>query len=130
MASNAAHCLATGLLERQQGEALAKRLLSEEMFSGWGVRTLSSKERRFNPMSYHNGSVWPHDNAIAAAGLAFIKCRDGVLRILDGLLQAGAQLKTGSLPESFVDFRATRGWDRYLIQSPAIHRRGPLRASS
>jgi glycogen debranching enzyme len=104
MASNAAHCLATGLLERQQGEALAKRLLSEEMFSGWGVRTLSLRERRYNPMSYHNGSVWPHDNAIVAAGLGRINRHDGVLKILDGLLQAGAQLKTGSLPELFCGF--------------------------
>ena len=104
MASNATHCLATGLLECQPGGALAKRLLSEEMFSGWGVRTLSLRERRYNPMSYHNGSVWPHDNAIVAAGLARINCRDGVLKILDGLLQAGAQLKTGSLPELLCGF--------------------------
>lgn len=83
---------------------MARRLMSEEMFTGWGVRTLSSRERRYNPMSYHNGPVWPHDNAIAAAGLARIKCREGVLRILESLLQAGAQLKTGSLPELFCGF--------------------------
>jgi glycogen debranching enzyme len=105
MASNAAHCLATGLLDGQQSEALAERLISEEMFTGWGMRTLGSAERRYNPMSYHNGSVWPHDNAIAAAGLARITRRQGVLRILDGLLQASVHLNAGSLPELFCGFR-------------------------
>jgi glycogen debranching enzyme len=104
MASNAGHCLATGLLNREQAEALAERLISKEMFTGWGLRTLSSGERRYNPMSYHNGSVWPHDNAIAAAGLGRLKGRRGVIQILDGLLQAATQLKTGSLPELFCGF--------------------------
>ncbi len=105
MTSNAAHCLATGLLDPQQAQALAERLLSDEMFSGWGVRTLSSRELRYNPMSYHNGSVWPHDNAIAAAGLSCLKGRRGVLRILEGLLQASVHLHAGSLPELFCGFR-------------------------
>lgn len=104
IASNAAHCLAAGLLDPHWGEAVAERLMSTEMFTGWGVRTLSSKERRYNPMSYHNGSVWPHDNAIAAAGLARLKGHRGVVQILDGLLQAALQLKTGSLPELFCGF--------------------------
>ena len=104
MASNAAHCLAAGILDQHQGEALAERLLSEEMFSGWGVRTLASAEKRYNPMSYHNGSVWPHDNAVAAMGLGSINGRRGVLSILEGLLQAATHLKTGSLPELFCGF--------------------------
>ncbi len=70
MASNGAHCLAAGLLDGEHAASLCERLLAEDMFSGWGVRTLSSRERRYNPMSYHNGSVWPHDNAMAAWGLA------------------------------------------------------------
>jgi glycogen debranching enzyme len=104
MSSNAAHCMATGLLDRDQSVALAKRLLADDMFSGWGVRTLSAKEKRYNPMSYHNGSVWPHDNAITASGLAHIEGRTGVLKILEGLLDAATQLKTGSLPELFCGF--------------------------
>ncbi|HEX3409938.1 MAG TPA: glycogen debranching N-terminal domain-containing protein, partial [Candidatus Binataceae bacterium] len=64
MASNAAHCMATGLLDRDQSATLAARLMADDMFSGWGVRTLSTNARRYNPMSYHNGSVWPHDNAL------------------------------------------------------------------
>jgi len=101
MSSNAAHCLATGLLNREQAEALAQRLMSEQMFSGWGVRTLASGERRYNPMSYHNGSVWPHDNALVAAGLARYGKREDAIRILDGLLQAAGYFKTESLPELF-----------------------------
>ncbi len=113
MSSNAAHCLAAGLLDDQRAQALAERLMGEDMFSGWGVRTLSSAERRFNPMSYHNGSVWPHDNAIAAAALACAKGHNGVLRILEGLLEAAMHLKTGSLPELFCGF-------------PRDHRLGPV----
>jgi glycogen debranching enzyme len=104
MTSNAAHCLATGLLDHQRGEMLSQRLMSEEMFTGWGVRTLSAGERRYNPMSYHNGSVWPHDNALVAAGLAAANHRQAVLQILTGLLHAVGQLKTGSLAELFCGF--------------------------
>jgi glycogen debranching enzyme len=74
------------------------------MFSGWGVRTLGSNQRRYNPMSYHNGSVWPHDNALATIGLGRCPGRSGVLRILEGLLHAAEQLNTGSLPELFCGF--------------------------
>jgi glycogen debranching enzyme len=104
MTSNAAHCLAAGLLDELKAAALAGRLLADDMFSGWGVRTLSARERRYNPMSYHNGSVWPHDNAIAAMGLASVDGREGIFRILDGLLSAAVQLNTGSLPELFCGF--------------------------
>ncbi len=101
VASNAGHCLAAGLLDADRAAAAAERLLCPEMFSGWGVRTLASNERRYNPMSYHNGSVWPHDNAIAAAGLARAGNHIGVHRILEGMVAAATQLKTGSLPELF-----------------------------
>jgi len=104
MASNAAHCLAAGLLSHEHAQALADRLLRPEMFSGWGMRTLASNERRYNPMSYHNGSVWPHDNAVAAAGFRRISHHGGILRILEGLTHAAVHLKTGSLPELFCGF--------------------------
>ncbi|HWP58961.1 MAG TPA: glycogen debranching N-terminal domain-containing protein [Candidatus Acidoferrales bacterium] len=104
MTSNAGHCLATGLLDRDRALAVAERLLAEEMFTGWGVRTLSAGERRYNPMSYHNGSVWPHDNALVAAGLARFGLRQSVLTILEGLLDASVHLHTGSLPELFCGF--------------------------
>jgi glycogen debranching enzyme len=104
MASNAAHCLTAGLLDGDQAAALAERLLSDDMFSGWGVRTLSARERRYNPMSYHNGSVWPHDNAIAAFGLSRLERREGVQRILGSLLDAAVHFHSGSLPELFCGF--------------------------
>ena len=104
MSSNGAHCLAAGLLEPSQAQLLTTRLLDDEMFSGWGIRTLASSERRYNPMSYHNGSIWPHDNAIAAAGFRRVGERRGILKVLEGLVQAAAQLKTGSLPELFCGF--------------------------
>ncbi len=104
LASNAGHCLAAGLLDQEHGGEVAARMTSEEMFTGWGVRTLGSGERRYNPMSYHNGSVWPHDNAIVAAGLSRIKGHRGAIQILEGLLEASVELKTDSLPELFCGF--------------------------
>ena len=104
MSSNAAHCMATGLVDGEHGKLLAARLLSDDMFTGWGIRTLSDTERRYNPMSYHNGSVWPHDNAIAAVGLAQCRTHAGVIRILDGLLDAAVSFRGGSLPELFCGF--------------------------
>ncbi|HEY1850666.1 MAG TPA: amylo-alpha-1,6-glucosidase [Candidatus Binataceae bacterium] len=104
MSSNSAHCLAAGLLDRDQELALGERLMAGDMFSGWGVRTLSAKERRYNPMSYHNGSVWPHDNALAAVGLARIAGRAGSLSILGGMFDSAVELHGGSLPELFCGF--------------------------
>jgi glycogen debranching enzyme len=104
VSSNAAHCLAAGMLDETQANALARKLMAEDMFSGWGIRTLSAAERRYNPMSYHNGSVWPHDNAIAALGMGRIQGREGVIKILEGLLDAAVHLHSNSLPELFCGF--------------------------
>src|SRR5439155_17881941 len=67
--SNAGHCLWTGIADSDKAAGVAVSLLSPELFSGWGVRTLATDMSRYNPVSYHNGSVWPHDTAICAAGL-------------------------------------------------------------
>jgi glycogen debranching enzyme len=104
MSSNAAHCLATGIVDGAHGQELSERLLRDDMFTGWGIRTLSDSEPRYNPMSYHNGSVWPHDNAIAALGLARCGDRAGVIRVLEGLLDAAVSFRSGSLPELFCGF--------------------------
>lgn len=105
LASNAGHVLAAGILDSDQAFAQSERLLADDIFSGWGTRTLSANERRYNPMSYHNGSVWPHDNAIAALGHGRAGNNAGVLRILDGLFDASEQLDgSGSLPELFCGF--------------------------
>jgi glycogen debranching enzyme len=104
VASNAAHCLAANLLDGDYAAAVGERLMSDEMFSGWGVRTLSASEKRYNPMSYHNGSVWPHDNAFAAIGLASYGDRAAAQRILHGLFDAAMHLGIRSLPELFCGF--------------------------
>jgi glycogen debranching enzyme len=104
MASNGAHCLAAGLVDGDRAAMFAEHLLADDMFTGWGVRTLSSRERRYNPMSYHNGSVWPHDNALAALGLATVGRTDGAVKIMTGLFNAAAGLNNESLPELFCGF--------------------------
>jgi glycogen debranching enzyme len=109
MTSNGGHCLATGIIDGDRAAAMCKRLLADDMYSGWGIRTLSGSEKRYNPMSYHNGSVWPHDNAMAALGLARAGDHAGVLKILEGLFDASEQLNTSSLPELFCGFRREVG---------------------
>jgi glycogen debranching enzyme len=109
MTSNGAHCLATGLVDGDRAIAMCRRLLADDMYSGWGIRTLSRNEQRYNPMSYHNGSVWPHDNAMAALGLARAGDHAGVIELLEGLSEACVQLNTSSLPELFCGFRREPG---------------------
>src|SRR5262249_18702471 len=70
VASNAGHTLITSIADQEKAKRVADRLLSDDMFTGWGIHTLSRKEKRYNPMSYHNGSVWPHDVAIIARGFS------------------------------------------------------------
>jgi len=103
LASNMGHCLWTGLIDEDKAGAVAERLMSAEMFTGWGVRTLASTMGAYNPMSYHNGSVWPHDNALIATGLiryGFV--REGQ-RLAAGILDAATAFD-GRLPELFGGF--------------------------
>jgi glycogen debranching enzyme len=102
--SNAGHCLYTGIAAPERRAPLAKQLMSQEMFSGWGVRTLATDERRYNPMSYHNGSVWPHDNAIIAEGLAASGFRRDATALLEGLFDAACFMDFQRLPELFCGF--------------------------
>jgi glycogen debranching enzyme len=102
-ASNAGHCLYTGIAGIEQASRIAATLMEEQFFSGWGVRTLAVSESRFNPMSYHNGSVWPHDNALIAAGLARYGFKDHATRILSGLFDASLCVEY-RLPELFCGF--------------------------
>jgi glycogen debranching enzyme len=103
LASNMGHCLFTGIADLDKAAAVAEHLMSPEMFTGWGVRTLSSSMRAYNPMSYHNGSVWPHDNALAAAGLMRYGFVEHAQRIAMGMLNA-AEAFSGRLPELFCGF--------------------------
>jgi glycogen debranching enzyme len=109
--SNAAHCLFTGIAQETRAHRVAETLLSEHSYTGWGLRTVASVEDRYNPMSYHNGSVWPHDNAIAAAGLGRYGHREKAARIMAGLFDASQFFDLHRLPELFCGFarRADEG---------------------
>jgi glycogen debranching enzyme len=107
--SNAGHSLWTGIATRQHGMRTAKTLMTEACFNGWGVRTVAATEIRFNPMSYHNGSVWPHDNAIIAAGMASYGFKQGALKILSGLFDSSRFLNLHRLPELLCGFSRRPG---------------------
>ena len=102
--SNAGHCLLADLVSPAHARRVADTLLDEASFSGWGIRTVAATESRYNPMSYHNGSVWPHDNALIAAGLARYGLKDAVLKILTGLFDASLFVDLHRMPELFCGF--------------------------
>jgi glycogen debranching enzyme len=99
-ASNMGHCLWTGIVDEDKAPLVADRLMGPDMFSGWGVRTLSTEMARYNPISYHNGSVWPHDNALVAAGLMRYGFVEHAQRIATALFDASSRFG-GRLPELF-----------------------------
>ena len=100
LASNMGHCLWTGIVDREKAPLVAARLLSPEMFTGWGVRTLGSNMGGYNPISYHCGSVWPHDNAVIAAGLMRYGFVEEAQRVVMAMLDS-ALSQNGRLPELF-----------------------------
>jgi glycogen debranching enzyme len=104
MASNPGHLLWCGLPSYERAAKLARRLLAEDMFSGYGVRTLSAAHRNYNPLSYQLGSVWPHDNALIAAGLMRYGLRDEAARVFKGILDAANTFEESRLPELFCGF--------------------------
>jgi glycogen debranching enzyme len=107
--SNPGHCLFSGIADQHRAGLVATTLLSEDFFSGWGVRTVASHESRYNPLSYHNGSVWPHDNAIIACGMARYGNREFAGRILMGLLDVSSAVELHRLPELFCGVDRRRG---------------------
>jgi glycogen debranching enzyme len=100
-ASNAGHCLYTGIASMERGRRVAELLLDRDFCTGWGIRTLAFGEARYNPLSYHNGSVWPHDNAIIASGVARYGLKELAGKILLGLLDVSNQVDLHRLPELF-----------------------------
>jgi glycogen debranching enzyme len=108
-ASNAGQVLFCGIAAPERAVRLGQTLMTPEMFSGWGVRTLSADAPRFNPMSYHNGSIWPHDNALIALGLARYGLKRGAAAIFEGLFDAGAHMEMMRFPELFCGFPRRRG---------------------
>jgi glycogen debranching enzyme len=100
-ASNTGHCLFTGIARPDHGNAVAQTLFAKDFFSGWGIRTLASGEARYNPLSYHNGSIWPHDNALIASGLAQYGFKNLAGKILLALMDVSSMLELNRLPELY-----------------------------
>jgi len=102
--SNAGHCLFAGIASAEHARRVAATLTHETSFSGWGIRTVATSEARYNPMSYHNGSVWPHDNSLIAAGFARYDLKESAAIVLAGLLDASLFFDLHRLPELFCGF--------------------------
>jgi glycogen debranching enzyme len=107
--SNAGHALFAGIASAERALRVARALLDEESFSGWGIRTVAASELRYNPMSYHNGSIWPHDNALIAAGLARYGLTEQTLPILRALFDASGFLDLHRMPELYCGFKRRPG---------------------
>ncbi|MDR7083799.1 glycogen debranching enzyme [Arthrobacter ginsengisoli] len=101
--SNMGHCLWTGIVDEEKAPSVVERLMSPKMFTGWGIRTLASDMGAYNPVSYHNGSVWPHDTALVATGLMRYGFVDEATKIASGILDAAGHFD-GQLPELFCGF--------------------------
>ncbi|MFE0175441.1 glycogen debranching N-terminal domain-containing protein [Streptomyces sp. NPDC059002] len=116
LASDAGHLLWSGLLDKEYGEAVGRRLLERDFFSGWGVRTVAAGQAAFHPLSYHRGSVWPHDNALIALGLARYGLHDEARAVARALV-AAATTAGGRLPEVLA------GYDKgaYPVPVPYPH---------
>jgi glycogen debranching enzyme len=106
--SNAGHLLLSGIVSAERAARIAEGLMSSQFFSGWGVRTIASSEARYNPMAYHNGSVWPHDNALIGMGLARYGHTDAVAKIFHGIFDAALYIDMRRLPELFCGFPRRR----------------------
>ncbi|MDQ3881289.1 MAG: hypothetical protein M3295_09500, partial [Chloroflexota bacterium] len=115
--SNPGHLLWSGAARPARAARLVDRLLAEDMFSGWGVRSMSSRMAAFNPLSYHNGSVWPHDNSLIAAGMARYGHARHAWRVIDALLDAATVARPARLPELFAGFARDRTRD--LVPYPS-----------
>jgi glycogen debranching enzyme len=115
--SNAGHCLYTGIVSPERARRVAETLFQPESFSGWGVRTVATSEARYNPLSYHNGSIWPHDNSLIASGLAKYGHKELAGRIFMGLLDLSSMVDLHRLPELFcgIDRRAGEGPTLYPV---------------
>jgi glycogen debranching enzyme len=107
--SNAGQVLFSGIAAPDRAARVAAGLLEPHFFSGWGIRTVAMGEARYNPMSYHNGSIWPHDNALIALGLARYGEKAAIATLCEGLFMAGTYMDLRRLPELFCGFRRQRG---------------------
>ena len=106
--SNAGQLLFTGIVREDRARRVAADLMSPKFFSGWGIRTVARGEARYNPMSYHNGSIWPHDNALIALGFARYGLKHSVAHLFKGLFDAASYMDLRRLPELFCGFQRER----------------------
>jgi glycogen debranching enzyme len=106
--SNAGQVLFTGIAQPERAESIANQLLSPQFFTGWGIRTIGKYEARYNPMSYHNGSVWPHDNALIGLGLGRYGLKRPLERLFQGMFDVAGYMDLGRLPELFCGFQRGR----------------------
>jgi glycogen debranching enzyme len=115
--SNAGHALFTGIADPACAEPVAASLTSPEAFSGWGIRTISQGESRYNPISYHNGSIWPHDNALIVLGFARYGLKAQAAKVFSGMFDAAGSQDLRRLPELFCGFgrRPRRGPTAYPV---------------
>jgi glycogen debranching enzyme len=107
--SNAGQLLFTGIISPQRAAIVTGELMRPRFFSGWGIRTVASDEVRYNPMSYHNGSIWPHDNALVALGFARYGHKRAAAKVLQGIFEAAAYMDLRRLPELYCGFQRRRG---------------------
>ncbi|GAB4354244.1 MAG: amylo-alpha-1,6-glucosidase [Oricola sp.] len=107
--SNAGHVLFSGAAMTHRADDVVRTMMSPPFFSGYGIRTVATTEVRYNPMSYHNGSVWPHDTALAAMGMARYGHTDAAARLFGAVLDAASMMDLQRLPELFCGFRRRRG---------------------
>jgi glycogen debranching enzyme len=107
--SNAGHSLFSGIASAERARTVAEQLTSENSFNGWGIRTVADGEARYNPMSYHDGSVWPHDNSLIAAGFAAYRETGLAAKVMAGLFEAASQFELNRLPELFCGFTRRPG---------------------
>jgi glycogen debranching enzyme len=115
VASNAGQCLFTGIATQERAVRVAKTLLANDSYSGWGIRTVSRSESRFNPMAYHNGSIWPHDNALIAHGMARYGLTHQANRVFNGLFDAAMYFDLHRMPELFC------GFSREVGEGPVLY---------
>ena len=107
--SNAGQLLFTGIVRPDRARQVAHQLMKSRFLSGWGIRTVATTERRYNPMSYHNGSIWPHDNALIALGFARYGLQDAAAQVFGCLFDAASYMELRRLPELFCGFQRRRG---------------------
>ncbi len=113
--SNPGHCLFSAIARPERARRVCNAMMDDAMFAGWGVRTLAADEARYNPMSYHNGSVWPHDNALFASGLGRYGLTNGAVRIMSAILDLSQSVDDHRLPELICGFHRRGG------ESPTLY---------